>query len=196
MPTNSAISIESLNNDNKKVTNKISYVNPNLSNAKALELAQKIAALTTDSYQKADRIDTTNLDATYRQRNPTIKIAGKTLTNNTVRIGFSELQWSTSANLFGLGPTISTELSNKQPTVLPDFVDITSSNPDTQFKISSVNWYNNYQNVWSFGGGPTGANADDKKEVTFTFHIEIPEGDGFDYYISPLITIEIYNDNT
>ena len=50
--------------DNKKVTNKISYVNPNLSNNQAIELAQAITNLTTDSYLKTTRTDTTECDET------------------------------------------------------------------------------------------------------------------------------------
>lgn len=50
--------------DNKKVTNKISYVNPNLTNNQAIELAQAISSLTTDSYFKTTRTDTTDCDAT------------------------------------------------------------------------------------------------------------------------------------
>ena len=50
--------------DNKKVTNKISYVNPNLNNNQAIELAQAITDLTTDSYLKTTRTDTTECDTT------------------------------------------------------------------------------------------------------------------------------------
>lgn len=54
--------------DNKKVTNKISYVNPNLTNNQAITLAQAITDLTTDSYLKTTRTDTTECEDTKPPR--------------------------------------------------------------------------------------------------------------------------------
>lgn len=50
--------------DGKKVTNKITYVNPNITNNQAITLAQAINDLTTDSYTKTVRTDTTDCDDT------------------------------------------------------------------------------------------------------------------------------------
>lgn len=63
MPTKTSLSIKSKSyaDDTKTVTDNISYVNPNISNATALELAQRLNALTKNSYQTANRIDTTEL---------------------------------------------------------------------------------------------------------------------------------------
>lgn len=68
--------------DNKKVTNKISYVNPNLSNNQAIELAQAITNLTTDSYSKTTRTDTTECDETKIPRviSSVISVTGSTVT--------------------------------------------------------------------------------------------------------------------
>lgn len=52
--------------DGKKVTNKISYVNPNITNQQAITLAQAINNLTTDSYTKTIRTDTTDCDDTSK----------------------------------------------------------------------------------------------------------------------------------
>lgn len=69
------LTITSLNStDNKKVTNKISYVNPNITNNQAILLAQSIASLTTDSYQSTTRTDTTECDVTIN-RPVTVKYA-------------------------------------------------------------------------------------------------------------------------
>lgn len=45
-----------------KVKNTISYVNPAISDSVALELGQRVSALTTDSYQTTNRVDTIELD--------------------------------------------------------------------------------------------------------------------------------------
>lgn len=54
--------------DGKKVTNKISYVNPNITNNQAITLAQAICSLTTDSYTKTTRTDTSDCDASRTAR--------------------------------------------------------------------------------------------------------------------------------
>lgn len=63
MPTKTSLSIKSRSyaDDKKTVTDNISYVNPNISNATALELAQRLNAFTKNSYQTTNRIDTTEL---------------------------------------------------------------------------------------------------------------------------------------
>lgn len=61
MPTKTNIIINSLDANNKKVSNTISYVNPNISNNVAVELAQRIASLTNDSYSSAERVDRTEI---------------------------------------------------------------------------------------------------------------------------------------
>lgn len=60
MPTKTTITINSTN-DGKKVTDNINYVNPNISDANALLLAQKINALTNNTYASTDRTDKRNL---------------------------------------------------------------------------------------------------------------------------------------
>lgn len=46
----------------KKTTSKITYVNPNITTAQALDLAKSINYLTKDSYVSTTRTDTTILD--------------------------------------------------------------------------------------------------------------------------------------
>ena len=91
--------------DGKKVTNKISYVNPNITNNQAITLAQAINSLTTDSYTKTIRTDTTDCDDTsapirtgnctiggvtqaYSTQNPslTFNVPTSAITNNEFNI--------------------------------------------------------------------------------------------------------------
>lgn len=73
--------ITSTGSDNKKVSNTISYVNPNISNNTALELTGRIAALTTDSYLSTERVDRTELTGSKTPITLTsITISGQTIT--------------------------------------------------------------------------------------------------------------------
>lgn len=62
MPTKTTISIISKNAQLKKVTDNINYVNPNISDAVALQLAQKINALTDNTYENTERTDKRDLE--------------------------------------------------------------------------------------------------------------------------------------
>lgn len=61
MPTNTSLTINSTQNG-KKVTDKISYVNPNITTQQAVLLAQTINSLTNNAYISTTRQDTTDLD--------------------------------------------------------------------------------------------------------------------------------------
>lgn len=61
MPANTSLVINSTSANNKKVTNTITHVNPTIGDKVAIELAQKIANLTSDSYTSTERIDRNEL---------------------------------------------------------------------------------------------------------------------------------------
>lgn len=61
MSTKTDIIINSFNADNKKTSDTISYVNPDISNNVALELAQRINSLTDNTYSSTERVDRTEL---------------------------------------------------------------------------------------------------------------------------------------
>lgn len=61
MPTKTTITINALDANDKKVTNNITYVNPDITDANAIILAQKISSLTTDTYVSTERTDTRTL---------------------------------------------------------------------------------------------------------------------------------------
>lgn len=70
MPTNTSLIINATDINNKKTSNTINYVNPSISNNTALELAQRINALTNDTYQSTTRVDKEEIDSSIkRQRN-------------------------------------------------------------------------------------------------------------------------------
>lgn len=63
------LTITSINHadSNKKVTNKLSYVNPNITNQQAVTLANMFTDLTKDTYSKTTRTDTTDCDNTIQR---------------------------------------------------------------------------------------------------------------------------------
>lgn len=69
MSANTKLSIKSTSyaDSKKTVTDTINYVNPNISNATALELAQRLNALTNNSYKQTEKIQTTELDSIIKQ---------------------------------------------------------------------------------------------------------------------------------
>lgn len=89
MAANTKLSIKSTNyaDDKKTVTDTINYVNPNISNATALELAQRLNALTNNSYQRTEKIQTTELDSIVKQT--------RTLRDFTIRKGNSASPYET-----------------------------------------------------------------------------------------------------
>ncbi len=63
MPTNTKLTINTLSSaTGKKVTNNISYVNPNITNAQAVTFGNMLTDLTKDEYQSTTRTDTTDCD--------------------------------------------------------------------------------------------------------------------------------------
>ena len=72
MPTRTDLTITSTNHSdaNKKVTNKINYVNPNITNQQAVTLANMFVDLTKDTYQSTTRTDTSNCDNDTRADYP------------------------------------------------------------------------------------------------------------------------------
>lgn len=145
--------------DGKKVTNKISYVNPNLTNREAITLAQAISSLTTDSYTKTTRTDTTDCDTTTSRPITSIKYRRK------ADVSASSSSWydvpadgniTFAENLIGgksLQILIDTIVDGQAPTVY----DVTD---DSQTPVD----LNNYQ-----FGGPIGDTVL-KKKWFFTFN--------------------------
>lgn len=60
--TDLTITSTSHSDANKKVTNKVNYVNPNITNQQAVTLANMFTDLTKDTYQSTTRTDTSDCD--------------------------------------------------------------------------------------------------------------------------------------
>ena len=75
MPARTDLTITSFNHNdgNKKVTNKISYVNPNITNQQAVTLANMFVDLTKDNYSNTTRTDTTDCDTALTRPVTSIK---------------------------------------------------------------------------------------------------------------------------
>ena len=74
--TRTDLTITSINHSDatKKVTNKVNYVNPNITNQQAVTLANMLVDLTKDNYQSTTRTDTTDCDTDTRANYPITKI--------------------------------------------------------------------------------------------------------------------------
>lgn len=106
MPTKTDIIINATDANNKKVTNTISYVNPNLSDNTALTLAQKFNALTTNSYQSTEKITRSNIEAKVE---PTFSIWG--IIFDSTSGGNKSATWQNGGTY-----TIRTDLLSNNPT--------------------------------------------------------------------------------
>lgn len=86
--TKLSIKSTSYADEKKTVTDNINYVNPNISNNTAIELAQRLSALTKNSYKSTEKIETTELEADTRSIPSLTKMvyldgAGASITLNT-----------------------------------------------------------------------------------------------------------------
>lgn len=68
--------------NNETTTTTISYVNPEASNSAMKQFAQKLNALTRNTYSESDKIETTNLDTApdSGQQTPTLTLVAETTT--------------------------------------------------------------------------------------------------------------------
>lgn len=72
----------------KEVTTTIGYVNPEASGETMKSFAQQLNAFTTNSYQRTDLIETTNLDTETVKLIPTLTLGTPTVNNGVVTIPF------------------------------------------------------------------------------------------------------------
>ena len=173
MQTN--LRIKSISNEDGKstVTDNITYVNPNLSDANAKLLAMKINALTKNAYDTTERIDTRDLDTDSKtDRTLTLTLGGTytfDLTQDSIDIPLSAID-STNKTLSGsltvpandTSKLITSDLNNLsfQWSQITYRVDTTTTNTfswrfifsqsDTPFS-ASVKFFlpnNNLYNAW------------------------------------------------
>lgn len=67
MANNVSLKLEATDPWGNKTTTSISYVNPEASNLKLLQLAQKLNELTTNTYVSTSKVTTENIDGAAEQ---------------------------------------------------------------------------------------------------------------------------------
>lgn len=117
MSTRTDLTINVLNNvSGKKTTNKLSYVNPNITNNQAVALAEMITNLTKDTYQSTTRTDTTDCDI----QTPLVFVLNYSNTDYsagaTINIPLSAVNESNAFSVNGKCVPSSTEYTVTRPT--------------------------------------------------------------------------------
>lgn len=129
MQTN--LRIKSISNADGKstVTDNITYVNPNLSDANAKLLAMKINALTLNAYDTTERIDTRDLDSDskldYSTSISTTKLNTSTGTNDFGAIADDVTSVNLNVTPLASGGTINVRLRNLTQFINPYYTEIT-----------------------------------------------------------------------
>lgn len=178
------LTINATDPNNKKVSNTISYVNPNLNNATALEFAKKINGLTKNSYLSTEKVDKIELDtAILNQRNPIIKVGGIDYTTGTIRVPVSAM---TANN--GLVVVVGTQVPDYLLEVMPYFTDITSPDNPVVNPSRVIQGYSSSQNV------SREIDFTEKKAFNFSFTVNFIAGNGFDAF-SKTYDVEVYDDS-
>lgn len=131
----------------KKSSDKISYVNPNITDQQALTLSQAFANLSQNTYVSTDKTDTYNINTEQKTvRDPQWQVylinGGSTerTTNTTISVPVNQVRWSNNAFQFALFPRAGVNdparpiLSNVQTTG-------TSVNPNIVTNYLEVNSY-------------------------------------------------------
>lgn len=141
MSTNTKLAIKSKSyaDDKKTVTNTINYVNPNISNETALTLAQRFNALTKNSYQSTEKIETTEIDNVIK--------ADRILTSSTLWSGSNQI----AGTIDGFNITFNLPLS-KIPTgnnQLDVWVYSNSFAEDTALPTISGDFYSLVSMTWT-----------------------------------------------
>ena len=179
MPTNTSLTINSTK-DGKKVTDKISYVNPNITDKQAVLLAQTLNSLSNNSYVSAERTDITELNAQKALRNfasarfttygnkPSHYITFDEGDDYTVDIPLSEIQESSPTLTFWARSNSFNKL-NIVPQINTDATFLLASwrSPD----LTTGGW----ANAWTFDIKLTSYSTQ-----TLTFKVAFPADDTYD----------------
>lgn len=180
--------------DGKKVTNKISYVNPDITNSQAMALAQAFNDLTTDSYNSTTRTDTTNCE----------EQASKPAFLTNISMGI----WSTTENKKNW-----INIINRTDTIEVPFLSANNQALTVQLKSSSIELSKNFPGLpkltfsnanWSMSStsqSMTGTNDNaflcnfryaTQQEETFTMTVTVPGNNNYAEF-NKTYTIHFYN---
>lgn len=184
MPIKTTISIISKNDQLKKVTDNITYVNPNISNDVALQLAKKVNALTNNTYESTERTDVTELDnytpkpnrhigkIFYTTKSGTLRFQNIYSGETSVTVPVSDLAVSDGRSIFSIA--VYTAL-----TAVPQLFDIESTiGTWTQSNAPTFN----YNNGDSYMGRKLECDQLITEPMTFAFTIHIDESPNYAEY--------------
>lgn len=197
MSTNTKLTIKSRSyaDDKKTVSNTINYVNPNISNQTALQLAQRINALTLNSYKSTDKIETTELDSI-------IPKGARTFNSFTYTKTVDGTAQSIEVPADGIINITTSEIRNKQINFTigmtfdgeaPEMEDVSSTSNANLAQISYA-WlgYSSQINNWSIIFA-THADYGQRQDITagvISFNLHFDETDEFAAY-NKSITVNI-----
>lgn len=194
MQTNLRIKSTSSFDGKSTVTDTISYVNPNLSDANAKLLAQRINALTKNSYKETDRIDTRNLDSVViLPRSISFKVNYQDYDGTLARVPLSAVTSTNSGRTFVINTSIISNDSVAWASYMPIFdnfigpegVDLYCWQLETH-QQSATSPSSKFQ--WTINIGMSV-----KQAMTISYDITIPAAGSYDSF-NQHINIEIYDD--
>lgn len=186
--TKLSIKSRSYADDKKTVTDNINYVNPTISNGTAIELAQRLNALTKNSYKSTEKIDTTELDTLTPERSIVISTTHwDNAQNANVVTPISNTSNEVTAKVTSADSafTIAVRLTNMTLTgnYAPYWRDVTCSDSTVQVNFPRLSYYTedfataSLQKVWGMD-----LEAKPTKPCTITGTICIPPSDDYDGY--------------
>lgn len=176
MSTRTDLTITSTNHSDatKKVTNKINYVNPNITNQQAVTLANMFTDLTKDTYNNTTRTDTTDCDTIItRPMTDFVFLYG---TNSSPMPADGVCSFTTNANIKFCGIRFKTTMDSA-PQIL-NFVDSAEDYKTnyTDITYGGPNGWSSQKEAWNINIA-TSIDSSQRQQITprtitFTLHFD------------------------
>lgn len=176
MSTRTDLTITSTNHNDasKKVTNKVNYVNPNITNQQAVTLANMFADLTKDTYQSTTRTDTTDCDTIITRPMSLTYGGGSTNYGNVPADGICNI--TTNANMKTISFYATTTLDTA-----PQILNFIDNAQDFTIGLTDATWggdygWNSGKNKWTINFSknidPANKVQITPRTITFTLHFD------------------------
>ena len=185
-----SLAITSTTPQDKKITTTITYVNPNMNNSDLKTFAQKLNALTNNTYEGATRIEKNDVDTApiKAERTPTFKLSTidgtpAASTSTTITTNVSNVNWSANSKQIVL--TI-TEITTANDTARVRYSNLSST-------TSSLGTGSYFSDTYGGTGGNFIIKLNELVPQTITFDIDAVESNNYLPY-SQTITINITPD--
>lgn len=193
MPTNTKLTINTLSSaTGKKVTNNISYVNPNITNAQAVTFGNMLTDLTKDEYQSTTRTDTTDCDTSITR--PITEFTYTYSGSNPIAVPSNFIiDIPTSENLKILSIKLKTPLDSA-----PQVLNYSDNAESDTVGITNVTYggeygWSSYKGLWAIEIASSSDTSQRKvitpRTITFTLHFDAtPNYDAYNQLITFNIT--------